>query len=120
MLRVRDAEPDDIRPILAVYRESVATDSSYLPFLREAGEAEILAWFRLKPLLACLVVPCDGGIVGVVGLRDADPGPGAGEPGGLDLLVALSVFVLPDGHDPVVLGFPSADQACPVAELDGE
>jgi hypothetical protein len=42
----------------------------------EAGdESAVLAWFRLKPLLACLVAEQDGVVVGVAGLRDAAPGP---------------------------------------------
>jgi GNAT superfamily N-acetyltransferase len=54
----------------------------YLPFLVPGDEPSVLAWFRLKPLLACLVAELDGTVAGVAGLRDAEPGPGAGEPGG--------------------------------------
>jgi GNAT superfamily N-acetyltransferase len=35
-----------------------------------------------RPLLGRLVAEQDGLVVGVAGLRDADPGPGAGMPGG--------------------------------------
>jgi GNAT superfamily N-acetyltransferase len=81
-LVVRDARPDDIRPMMAVYSACISDDPGYLPFLAPGDESAILGWFRLKPLRACLVAERDSLIVGVAGLRDADPGPGAGEPGG--------------------------------------
>jgi GNAT superfamily N-acetyltransferase len=81
-LVVREAMPDDIRPMMAVYSACIADDPGYLPFLAPDDERGVLDWFQLKPLLACLVADQDGEIVGVAGLRDADPGPGAGEPGG--------------------------------------
>jgi GNAT superfamily N-acetyltransferase len=79
---VRDAGAGDIQPILGVYSACIAADPGYLPFVAPDDTLAILAWFRLKPLLACLVAELDDRIVGVAGLRDADPGPGAGEPGG--------------------------------------
>jgi len=79
---VRDAAPGDIGAVLGVYSACIAADLSYLPFLVPGDERAILAWFRLKPLVACLVAEQDGLVVGVAGLRDADPGPGAGPPGG--------------------------------------
>jgi GNAT superfamily N-acetyltransferase len=79
---VRDASSGDTRPVLAVYSACIAADPGYLPFLAPGDEPAVLAWFRLKPLLACLVAELDGAVVGVAGLRDAEPGPGAGEPGG--------------------------------------
>jgi GNAT superfamily N-acetyltransferase len=79
---VRDADPGDTGPVLAVYSACIAADPGYLPFLVPGDEPSVLAWFRLKPLLACLVAELDGTVVGVAGLRDAEPGPGAGEPGG--------------------------------------
>ena len=78
----RDAGPADIGGMLAVYRACIAADPGYLPFLAAGDETAVLAWFGLKPLVACLVADRDGVIVGVAGLRDAEPGPGAGEPGG--------------------------------------
>lgn len=77
---IRDAGPGDIWAVLGVYRACIAADADYLPFLEAADEPAVLAWFLLKPLLACLVAEKDG--LGVAGLRDADPGPGAGMPGG--------------------------------------
>jgi GNAT superfamily N-acetyltransferase len=79
---VRDARSDDQQAILAVYSACIAFDADYLPFLQPDDLAAILGWFRLKPLLACLIAEHDGVIVGVAGLRDAEPEPGAGEPGG--------------------------------------
>ena len=38
-------------------------------------------WFRLKPLPACLVAELNGTVADVAGLRDAESGPGLGEPG---------------------------------------
>jgi GNAT superfamily N-acetyltransferase len=78
----RDAEPDDIRGMAAVYSACITEDPGYLPFLAAGDEAAILAWFRLKPLVACLVADRGSQVAGVAGLRDAAPGPGAGEPGG--------------------------------------
>lgn len=78
---VRDADPGDTGPVLAVYCACIAADPGYLPFLAPGDEPSVLAWFRLKPLLACLVAELDGTVVGVAGLRDAVPGPGA-RPGG--------------------------------------
>jgi GNAT superfamily N-acetyltransferase len=79
---VRDADPGDTGPVLAVYSACIAADPGYLPFLAPGDEPSVLAWFRLKPLLACLVADLDGTVAGVAGLRDAEPGPGAGQPGG--------------------------------------
>jgi GNAT superfamily N-acetyltransferase len=79
---IRDAEPDDTREMAAVYSACIAADPGYLPFLAAGDEAAIQAWFRLKPLVACLVAERGGRVVGVAGLRDASPGPGASEPGG--------------------------------------
>jgi len=79
---VRDADPADTGPVLAVYSACIAADPGYLPFLAPGDEPSVLAWFRLKPLLACLVAELDGTVAGVAGLRDAEPGPGAGQPGG--------------------------------------
>ena len=81
-LVVRDARPDDIRPMMAVYSACISDDPGYLPFLAPDDESGILDWFQLKPLLACLVAEQDGEIAGVAGLRNAEPGPGDGEPGG--------------------------------------
>lgn len=81
-LVVRGARPGDIQAMMAVYSTCIAADPDYLPFLEPGDETGILEWFRLKPLLACLVVEQDGLVVGVAGLREADPGPGAGDPGG--------------------------------------
>lgn len=79
---VRDAGPADIGGMLAVYSACIAADPDYLPFLAAGDETAVLAWFGLKPLAACLVAERDGVIVGVAGLRDAEPGPSAGEPDG--------------------------------------
>jgi GNAT superfamily N-acetyltransferase len=79
---VRDAGPDDITGMLRVYGACIAADPGYLPFLAPGDESGILAWFRLKPLLACLIAEEGGLVAGVAGLRDSDPGPGAGESGG--------------------------------------
>ena len=68
-----------MRAVLGVYSACIVGDAGYLPFLEAGDEPTILAWFRLKPLLACLVAEQDGL---VAGLRDAEPGPGAGTPGG--------------------------------------
>jgi GNAT superfamily N-acetyltransferase len=81
LLVVRDAGSGDTGPVLAVYSACIAADPGYLPFLAPGDEPSVLAWFRLKPLLACLVAELNGRVVGVAGLRDAEPGPGAGEPG---------------------------------------
>ena len=62
---VRDAGPADTGPMLAVYSACIAADPGYLPFLAPGDEAEILGWFRLKPLLAFLVAELDGAVVGV-------------------------------------------------------
>jgi GNAT superfamily N-acetyltransferase len=79
---IRDAGPGDTRAVLGVYSACIAADATYLPFLQAGDEPAVLAWFRLKPLLACLVAEQDGLVAGVAGLRDADPGPGAGISGG--------------------------------------
>jgi GNAT superfamily N-acetyltransferase len=79
---MRDAGPVDIGGMLAVYSACIAADPDYLPFLAADDETAVLAWFGLKPLAARLVSERDGVIVGVAGLRDSEPGPGAGEPGG--------------------------------------
>ena len=79
---VRDAGQADTGPALAVYSACIAADPGYLPFLAPGDEAAILGWFRLKPLLAFLIAELDGTVAGVAGLRDAEPGPGAGQPGG--------------------------------------
>jgi GNAT superfamily N-acetyltransferase len=79
---IRDAEPCDLRPVLGVYSACIAADPCYLPFLAPGDEQAILAWFRLKPLAAWLVAEQAGMVAGVAGLRDAAPGPGAGQPGG--------------------------------------
>jgi GNAT superfamily N-acetyltransferase len=79
---VRDAGPGDTGPVLAVYSACIAADPGYLPFLAPGDEAAVLGWFRLKPLVALLVAEAGGAVAGVAGLRDAGPGPGAGQPGG--------------------------------------
>jgi GNAT superfamily N-acetyltransferase len=79
---IRDAGPGDIRAVLGIYSAYIAADAGYLPFLEAGDEPAVLAWFLLKPLLACLVAEQDGLVAGVAGLRDAEPGPGAGTPGG--------------------------------------
>lgn len=79
---IRDPGPGDIQAVLSVYSACIAADAGYLPFLEAGDEPAVLAWFLLKPLLACLVAEQDGLVVGVAGLRDADPGPGAKMPGG--------------------------------------
>jgi GNAT superfamily N-acetyltransferase len=79
---VRDARSDDTGPVFGVYRACIAADPSYLPFLAPGDELSVLAWFRRKPLSACLVAEVSGTVAGVAGLRNAEPGPGAGEPGG--------------------------------------
>lgn len=79
---VRDAELGDLRPVLSIYSACIAADPGYLPLLDAGDEPAILAWFRLKPLAAFLVAERDGLVAGVAGLRDAAPGPGAGNPGG--------------------------------------
>ena len=79
---IRDAGPADTRPVLGVYSACIAADTGYLPFLDAGDEQAILAWWRLKPLVACLVAERGGQVVGVAGLREALPGPGTGEPGG--------------------------------------
>ena len=79
---IRDAGPGDVRAVLGVYSACIAADAGYLPFLEARDERAVLAWFRLKPLAACLVAEQDGLVAGVAGLRDANPGPGSGIPGG--------------------------------------
>jgi GNAT superfamily N-acetyltransferase len=79
---IRDAGPGDMRAVLGVYSACIAADAGYLPFLQASDESAVLAWFRLKPLLACLVAEQHGLVAGVAGLRDAEPGPGAGTTGG--------------------------------------
>jgi len=79
---VRDAGPGDLGPVLAVYSACIAADPDYLPFLAPGDDAAVLGWFRLKPLAAFLVAEAGGTVAGVAGLRDASPGPGAGQPGG--------------------------------------
>ena len=79
---IRDAGPGDIRAVLGVYSACIPADAGYLPFLEAGDDPAVLAWFLLKPLLACLVAEQDGLVAGVAGLRDAEPGPGAGTPGG--------------------------------------
>lgn len=79
---IRDAGPGDTPAVLGIYRACIAAEADYLPFLQADDEPAVLAWFLLKPLLACLVAEQDGMVVGVAGLRDAAPGPGAGKPGG--------------------------------------
>lgn len=78
---IRDACPGDIRAVLGVYGACIAAGADYLPFLEAGDESAALAWFLLKPLNACPVAEQDGLVVGVAGLRDAEPGPGAGAPG---------------------------------------
>jgi hypothetical protein len=79
---IRDAGPGDVRAVLGIYSACITADAGYLPFLEAGDERSVLAWFRLKPLVACLVAEQDGLVAGVAGLRDADPGPGSGIPGG--------------------------------------
>ena len=79
---IRDAGPGGIRAVLSVYSACIAADAGYLPFLEAGDEPAVLAWFLLKPLLACLVAEQNGLLVGVAGLRDADPGPGPRMSGG--------------------------------------
>lgn len=49
----------------------------------------------MKPLVTCLVAEAGDLVVGVAGLRDAEPGPGAGPPGGR-WLEACRLAVHPD------------------------
>ena len=69
---MRDAGPADIAGMLAVYSSCIVADPGYLPFLAAGDETAVLAWFGLKPLVACLVAERVGVIVGVAGLRDAE------------------------------------------------
>lgn len=57
---VRNADPGDTGPVLAVYSACIAADPGYLPFLVPGDEPSVLPWFRLKPLLACLVAELNG------------------------------------------------------------
>ena len=98
---IRDAGPGDIRAVLGVYSACIAADAGYLPFLKSGDEPTVLAWFLLKPLLACLVAEQDGLVEGVAGLRDAEPGPGAGTPGGR-WLEACRLAVHPAHHGDAV------------------
>ena len=41
--------------MLGIYSACIAADTDYLPFLEPADEPAVLAWFQLKPLLACIV-----------------------------------------------------------------
>ena len=78
---VRDADPGDTGPVLAVYSACIAGDPGYLPFLVPGDKPSVLAWFRLKPLLACLVAELDGTVVGgrrAAGRRARPGGRGAG------------------------------------------
>jgi GNAT superfamily N-acetyltransferase len=79
---VRVASPDDLTGILAVYSACIAADRDYLPFLAAGDDQAVLGWYRLKPLAACLVAAEGQVVAGVAGLRDTEPGPGAGEAGG--------------------------------------
>jgi hypothetical protein len=72
---IRDAGPGDMRAVLGVYSACIAADAGYLAFPEAGDEPTILAWFRLKPLLACLVAEQGGPVAGVAGLRDAEPDP---------------------------------------------
>jgi GNAT superfamily N-acetyltransferase len=81
VLVVRRAVPGDLEQVLGLYRACVDADRDYLPFLAGQEPGAYLDWFRLKPLLLCLVAEQAGTVSGVAGLRDADPGPGAGYPG---------------------------------------
>lgn len=94
---IRDADPGDIGAVLGVYSACIAADVGYLPFLEAGGTPAVLAWFLLKPLLACLVAEQDGLVVGVAGLRDAAPGPGAGKPGGHWMEACRLAVHRPDG-----------------------
>lgn len=78
---IRNAGPGDTRAVTGVYSACITADAGYLPFLEAGDEPAVPAWFRLKPLSACLVAEQDGLVAGVAGLRDAAPGPGAGTPG---------------------------------------
>jgi hypothetical protein len=79
---IRDAGPGDIRAVPSACSACIAADAGYLPSPEAGDEPSVLAWFLLKPLLACLMAEQDGLVAGVAGLRDAAPGPGAGTPGG--------------------------------------
>jgi GNAT superfamily N-acetyltransferase len=81
--------------ILTVYRACMSADPDYLPFLARDDRASLLSWFRLKPLVACLVAEQESAIAGIAGLRDSAPGPGAGDPGGR-WLEACRLAVHPD------------------------
>jgi hypothetical protein len=76
---IRDAGPGDIQAVLGVYSACIAADAGYLPFLEAGDEPTVLAWFLLKPLLACLVAEQDGLVAGVAGLWDAAPGSRSGD-----------------------------------------
>lgn len=100
VLVVRSAVPGDLEQILALYRACVHADRDYLPFLAGREPSAYLAWFRLKPLVSCLVAESAGTVAGVAGLRDAVPGPGAGDPRGRWLEACrLAVHPLHRGGD---------------------
>ena len=89
--------------ILALFSACIAADPGYLPFLAAGDETAVLGWFRLQPLVACLMAERDGVIVGVAGLRNAEPGTGVGEPGGR-WLEACRLAVHPAHRGGVVRG----------------
>ena len=89
--------------MLAIYSACIAADPGYLPYLAVGDETAVLGWFRLQPLVACLMAERDGVIVGVAGLRNAEPGTGVGEPGGR-WLEACRLAVHPAHRGGVVRG----------------
>jgi GNAT superfamily N-acetyltransferase len=100
VLVVRSAVPGDLDQVLAVYRACVSADRDYLPFLAARDRNAYLAWYRLKPLVACLLAEQAGMVAGVAGLRNAAPGAGAGDPRGCWLEACrLAVHPLHRGGD---------------------
>ena len=77
---IRDAGPGDIRAVLGVYSACITADAGYLPFLKAGDEPTVLAWFLLKPPLACLVAEQDGLVAGVAGCGTPNRAPERGRP----------------------------------------
>lgn len=81
----RDAAPAGFRQMAAVCSACIRADPGYPPFLDPGDSRAVLAWFRQKPLIACLVAEADGRIAGAAGLRGCGmripaPAPGTGRP----------------------------------------